>query len=158
GHDLVAPDVVDRAFLGCARQPIQLLQHGAQRQHHVVAGVAVGDREHVQVVDLFAARLQRGEARFNRPAKANDAGIGHRRARLVLWPRSEHSAQRALTTLPAFRQRVQTYTRRGVPPSSIRTRWRFGSNRRFVATIEWLRLWPNDGPFAHTWQTFGMAG
>src|SRR5579859_1122261 len=27
----------------------------------------------------------------------------------------------------------------------MRTRWRFGSNRRFVATIEWLRLCPNDG-------------
>ena len=40
----------------------------------------------------------------------------------------------------------------------MRTRWRFGSNRRFVATIERLRLLPNDGPFAHTWQTFGMAG
>jgi hypothetical protein len=40
----------------------------------------------------------------------------------------------------------------------MRTRWRFGSNRRLVATIERLRLWPNDGPFAHTWQTFGMAG
>jgi hypothetical protein len=46
----------------------------------------------------------------------------------------------AFVILPAFKQRVQTYTRRGVPPSSIRTRWRFGSNRRFVATIEWLRL------------------
>src|SRR5262249_41110500 len=41
---------------------------------------------------------------------------------------------------------------------SIRTRWRFGSKRRLVATIEWLRLLPNDGPFAHTWQTLGMAG
>ena len=51
----------------------------------------------------------------------------------------------ALTTLPAFRQRVQTYTRRGVPDSAIRTRWRLGSNRRLVATIEWLRLCPNPG-------------
>ncbi len=42
--------------------------------------------------------------------------------------------------------------------SSIRTRWRFGSKRRLVATIEWLRLFPNDGPLAQEWQTFGMAG
>jgi hypothetical protein len=63
-----------------------------------------------------------------------------------------------LVTLPAFKQRVHTYTRRGVPASSIRTRWRFGSNRRLVATIEWLRLWPNDGPFAHTWQILGIGG
>ncbi len=61
-------------------------------------------------------------------------------------------------TLPAFRHRVHTYTRRGVPPSSIRTRWRLGSNRRLVATIEWERLLPNDGPFAQTWQTLGIAG
>jgi hypothetical protein len=27
-----------------------------------------------------------------------------------------------------------------------------------VATIEWLRLLPNAGPRAHTWQTFGIAG
>ena len=40
----------------------------------------------------------------------------------------------------------------------MRTRWRFGSKRRLVATIEWLRLFPNDGPLAQEWQTFGMAG
>jgi SAM-dependent methyltransferase len=38
----------------------------------------------------------------------------------------------------------------------IRTRWRLGSKRRFVATIEWLRLWPNPGFFPQTEQTFGM--
>jgi len=54
GDDLVAIDVVDRAFLGGAREPVELLQHGAQGQHHVVPGVAVGDRKHVQVVYLFA--------------------------------------------------------------------------------------------------------
>jgi hypothetical protein len=53
-------------------------------------------------------------------------------------------------TLDAFRQRVQTYSRRGVPSTSIRTFWRFGLKRRFVATIEWLRLCPNAGPFPHT--------
>jgi len=63
-----------------------------------------------------------------------------------------------LATLPAFKQRVHTYTRRGVPPSSIRTRCKFGSKRRLVATIEWLRLLPNAGPFAHTWQTLDIAG
>jgi hypothetical protein len=38
----------------------------------------------------------------------------------------------------------------------IRTRWRLGSKRRFVATIEWLRLWPNPGFFPQTEQTLGM--
>ena len=39
----------------------------------------------------------------------------------------------------------------------MRTRCRFGSKRRLVATIEWLRLFPKDGPFAHTWQTLDIA-
>src|SRR5437764_11244551 len=60
------------------------------------------------------------------------------------------------TTLFRSRQRVHTYTRRGVPESMIRTRWRLGLNRRFVATIEWLRLWPNAGAFPHEWQTLAM--
>ena len=55
-----------------------------------------------------------------------------------------------MVTLPAFRQRVQTYSREGVPALSIRTFWRFGLKRRRVATIEWLRLFPNAGPFRHT--------
>ena len=50
-------------------------------------------------------------------------------------------------TLPAFRQRVQTYTRCGEPAMSARTFCKFGLKRRFVATIEWLRLLPNEGPF-----------
>ena len=53
-------------------------------------------------------------------------------------------------TLPAFRQRVQTYSRLGVPPTSILIFWRFGSKRRFEATIEWERLWPNAGPLPQT--------
>ncbi len=56
----------------------------------------------------------------------------------------------AFVIFPDFRQRVQTYSREGVPPTSIRTFWRFGLKRRLVATIEWLRLFPNAGPFRHT--------
>ena len=37
----------------------------------------------------------------------------------------------------------------GVPPTSMRTFCRFGLKRRRVATIEWLRLLPNAGPFLH---------
>jgi len=59
-------------------------------------------------------------------------------------------AQAAFCTLPAFRQRVQTYSRDGVAPTMMRTFWRFGSKRRFVATMEWLRLCPNAGPLPHT--------
>jgi len=60
-------------------------------------------------------------------------------------------------TVPVRKQRVQTYARFGVPSMSTRTRWRFGSKRRFVATIEWLRLWPNDGFFPQIAQIFAMS-
>ena len=51
---------------------------------------------------------------------------------------------------------MQTYARVGFPASKTRTRWRLGLKRRFVATIEWLRLWPNDGFFPQTAQTLAM--
>jgi hypothetical protein len=59
-------------------------------------------------------------------------------------------------TLPPLRQRVQTFTRLAVPFSRMRTRWRLGSNRRRVATIEWLRLLPNEGFLPQTAQTLDM--
>src|SRR5262249_44480005 len=37
-----------------------------------------------------------------------------------------------------------------------RTRCRLGLKRRFVATIEWLRLWPKPGFFPQIAQTFDM--
>src|SRR5437763_609005 len=40
----------------------------------------------------------------------------------------------------------------------MRTRWRLGSKRRLVATIEWLRLCPNAGAFPQTWHTLDIAG
>src|SRR5690242_14637707 len=61
--------------------------------------------------------------------------------------------QMAFWTLPALRQRVQTYARVALPFRSTRTRWRFGSKRRFVATIEWLRWLPKPGFFPQTAQT-----
>jgi hypothetical protein len=64
----------------------------------------------------------------------------------------------AFSTRPLFRQRVQTYARVALPPRSTRTRWRFGLKRRFVATIEWLRLWPNDGFFPQIAQTLDIGG
>ena len=63
----------------------------------------------------------------------------------------------AFCTLPPLRQRVQTYARVALPPSSTRTRWRFGLKRRFVATIECDRLWPNEGFFPQMEQTLDTA-
>ena len=53
--ELGAADLVDVEPV----EPVELLHHRAHRHRHVVAGVAVGDREDVEVVDLLATRLQR---------------------------------------------------------------------------------------------------
>src|SRR5690349_24784488 len=39
----------------------------------------------------------------------------------------------------------------------MRMRCRFGSKRRFVATIEWLRLWPKLGLRPHSEQTLDIG-
>jgi len=62
----------------------------------------------------------------------------------------------AFATFPAFRQRVQTYARVARPSRITRTRCRFGLKRRFVATIEWLRLLPKPGFFPQIAQTLDM--
>src|SRR6266576_4603463 len=71
--------------------------------------------------------------------------------------RLEVAAQMAFCTLPPLRQRVQTYARVAFPLRRTRTRWRFGLKRRFVATIEWLRLLPKPGFFPQTAQTLDTA-
>ena len=96
-HDLVAADVVDHL----AVQAVELLHHGPQRLRHVVARVAVGDREHVQVVDLLTACLELRTARRRRPC---GSALSRDRPREPMPGR----ARAALATLPAFRQRVQT--------------------------------------------------
>ena len=134
-----------------AVERVELVEHRAQRHRHVVARVAVGDREDVQVVDLLAAVLELRERGGHDPAEADQALVGHGRVvhRQAAVIRRRAGRQACLVTLPALRQRVQTYSRRGVPPTSMRTFCRFGLKRRLVATIEWLRLFPNAGPFLH---------
>jgi hypothetical protein len=75
-HDLLAPDLVDLALRG---QVVELVEHGVQRERHVVPGVAVGDGEHVEVVDLLAARLQLRQGGLDHEAEAEEARIGHGR-------------------------------------------------------------------------------
>ena len=41
---------------------------------------------------------------------------------------------------------MQTYTRRAVPPTSTRTRWRFGSKRRFDANLQKVRITERGAP------------
>ncbi len=77
--DLVAPDVVDRALAGLLGQLVDLGQARAQRERHVVARVAVGDGEHVEVVDLLAARLEVRQSALHDGAEANETRLGRRR-------------------------------------------------------------------------------
>jgi hypothetical protein len=93
-----------------------------------VLRVLAGVRERVVQLGIGEA------ARVMRPCEREKGGV----AAGVLVER--RPGQIAFCTLPPFRQRVQTYARVGLPRSRMRTRWRFGLKRRFVATIEWLRL------------------
>ncbi len=76
-NDLLTPDLVDRARAVCALQPVELLQHGAQRQGHVVARIAIGDRKDVQVVDLLSTRFQVRKRACNSRAEADQIRIRH---------------------------------------------------------------------------------
>jgi hypothetical protein len=66
--DLVAPDVVQRTAV---LEAVELVQHSAQREQHVVPGVAVRDGEHVEVVDLLAAYLELGQRALDDRAEAD---------------------------------------------------------------------------------------
>ena len=68
-----------------AREPVELVEHGAQRERHVVARVAVGDREHVEVVDLLAACLQLRQRALDDGAEADEARIGQGGRRATPW-------------------------------------------------------------------------
>ena len=78
-----------------------------------------------------------------RPRRPAEADRGCRRPARSFFHQRRGSG--GLGHLPAFRQRVQTYSRQA-SPTSMRTFCRFGSKRRLVATIEWQRLCPNAGP------------
>ena len=72
--DLVAADLVER--LVGRGEAVELLEHGAHRERHVVARVAVGDREDVEVVDLLAARSSSARSSGDERAQPDDRGIG----------------------------------------------------------------------------------
>ena len=71
---LGAADLVDHL----AVEAVELLAHGPQGQRHVVAGVAVGDREDVEVVDLLAPLLEMGCGGADHASEALYRGISHR--------------------------------------------------------------------------------
>src|SRR6185312_15380740 len=47
---------------------------------------------------------------------------------------------------------VQAFTRFGVPPTTVRTRWMLGFQRRGVRRCEWEMLLPKPGPLPQTSQ------
>ena len=51
----------------------------------------------------------------------------------------------ARTTLPALMQLVHAFTRLGVPLTTARTRWMFGSHRRLILLWENVTDLPNHG-------------
>ena len=63
----------------------------------------------------------------------------------------------AFWTLPARMQLVHTSMRRVDPPTTARTRWMFGFQRRLVRRCEWLMRMPNCGYLPHTSQTDAMT-
>jgi hypothetical protein len=62
-----------------AGQAVELGDYRVQRQRHVVARVAVGDREHVEVIDLLAAFLQLRERGLDDRPKPLEVLLGHAR-------------------------------------------------------------------------------
>ncbi len=71
-HDLVAPGRLERGVV----QLRQLLDDRTHGERHVVAGVAVRDGEHVEVVDLLASVLELEQGSRNDPLEANQAVVG----------------------------------------------------------------------------------
>src|SRR5690606_31792247 len=67
-----------------------------------------------------------------------------------MWPRAQRKRQRE--TLPALMHEVQAFTRFGVPPTTVRTRWMFGFQRRDVRRCECEMLLPKPGPLPQTSQ------
>jgi len=60
-------------------------------------------------------------------------------------------------TLPALMQLVQAFRRFGVPLTSARTRWMFGSHRRLFRLCENVTDLPNHGFLPHTSQVAAIA-
>lgn len=60
--------------------------------------------------------------------------------------------RQARVTLPALMHDVHTFMRLGVDPTTARTRWMLGFQRRLVRRWECEMLWPKPGPLPQTSQ------
>jgi hypothetical protein len=95
----VVREMAARAASEIAHMAEPRLQHRVQGERHVDPRVAVGDREHVEVVDLFPARLQLRQSGLDDEAESEETRVGQRCPAAACY---------AFVTLPALRQRVQT--------------------------------------------------
>src|SRR5690606_28406734 len=88
-------------------------------------------------------------------------GVGDQHALTGLRVEHAHDAlhggsRQGFCTLPAFRQAVQTWRRRGAPLTTARTFWTLGFQRRFVRRWEWLSCIPKWGCLPQIWHTDAM--
>ena len=65
---------------------------------------------------------------------------------------SREGCRQARVTLPALMHDVHTFMRLGVEPTTARTRWMLGFQRRLVRRWECEMLWPKPGPLPQTSQ------
>ncbi len=96
-NDLLASYLVDRTVLVDRHQAVELVAHCAQGERHVVARVAVGDREHVEVVDLLAARFQVRESPLDGRTEADQVRVGHSDTSITFAARRKFRRPRGLT-------------------------------------------------------------
>lgn len=94
----------------------------------------------------FGVRQRGGATNSGHTASKTGEDLGA----VAMWQRR----QIYLTTLPAFRQEVQAFTRLMVPGATLaRTTWMFGFHRRWVRRWEWDTLIPKPGPLPQTSHT-----
>ena len=111
----------------CLLEAVELVDHVAQGQRHVVARVAVRDWEHVQVVDLLAPLLEVRIGDGDDRTKALNGGISHR-GREHIPGGAEKASSKKVRSL----DQSQTWRKVSLSPASaIPKEWR-GARRRSV--------------------------
>jgi len=101
----------------------------------------------------------RHERRASRPPDSGAGGCTRRLPVQRVWASEGAwgiSRAGGLVTLPERMHDVQAWMCVEDPPTKARTRWMFGSHRRFVRRWEWLTLIPNEGFLPQTSQTAAM--
>jgi hypothetical protein len=111
------------------------------------------------VVPMFIIGPADRKGRHHRKKRADHKGRHYKKtgqALLALLQRFPKPGQTARVTFFDRRHRVHTLDVFTVPPTLTRTDCRLGSQRRRVFRIEWLTLFPDAGPLAHTSHRLAM--